>query len=184
MSRWTSLLLVILATTLVYAVDTWDVKEEVTSYDVLETPVLKALVEAAEADPIVPPPTELSELSKCEESEGMCLHVAWDANTESDLAGYVVHRGRNKGDYNESFKVADLPDQWSNPACGPEYNPHKLECCEFTLINHEEGIYYYAATAYDKDNNESDYSDELVHYFHIHKPALSAPTDLVNKRDE
>ena len=223
MDRFIGLLLIIVMLMVMINVahpaDTWKNKEEVIGYDILETPVLDALLAAS--DPVVvPAPSELKELQACPEGVGMCLHVAWDANTESDLAGYIVYRGRvsrlsSKLDkiiqwcaaneptneecvnewigvcadpndkechsmlyeYSEKFIVADLPAQRSSD-CPDPYDPFKLECCEFTLINHEEGTYYYAATAHDTEDNESSYSDELVHTFIIHKPVVTAPTDM------
>jgi len=134
----------------------------------------------------VPPPQELSAsvIAPCPEGDA-CLFVAWDANTEPDLAGYIVHRGRESGKYTESFKVAELPGQWTNPDCKAPYDPFKTQCCEFTIIGHKEpGVYYYAATAYDEDGNESDYSEELEHTFIIHKPSgLLMPEGLIVKPD-
>lgn len=89
------------------------------------------------------------------------ISLAWDANTEPDLAGYKIHYGLSSGSYNTTIDVKEE----SNCNNGV-YDPFKTECCQITLVGFELGkTYYFAATAYDEDNNESAYSDELVHTF-------------------
>jgi hypothetical protein len=77
--------------------------------------------------------------------------VAWDANTEPDLAGYRIYVGLNSGDYIRMDDVGDVT----------EY--------EITGLL-ENTTYYLAATAYDEDNNESAFSKELVHSIGYRKP--------------
>jgi hypothetical protein len=90
------------------------------------------------------------------------ITLAWDANTEPDLAGYKIHYGVASGDYTTIIDVKDQPPV----NCPAPYDPFKTECCEITLVGFELGkTYYFAATAYDKDNNESAYSEELMHIF-------------------
>lgn len=68
--------------------------------------------------------------------------LAWDANTEPDLAGYNIHYGQASGDYAHSIDVGDVT--------------------EYTVQDLVPGKrYFFAATAYDEDNNTSAYSDEL-----------------------
>lgn len=70
--------------------------------------------------------------------------VAWDANTEPDLAGYRIYLGLSSGDY---IRVDDVSD-----------------VTEYTIYGLVPGkTYYIAATAYDDDENESAYSEELIH---------------------
>ena len=70
--------------------------------------------------------------------------LAWDKNPESDIAGYKVHYGTSSGSYDYSVDVGN-------------YN----SC---TISGLEEGTnYYFAASAYNTNNVESDYSDELVY---------------------
>ncbi len=70
--------------------------------------------------------------------------LAWDANAESDLAGYKIYYGTSSGNYSHSIDVGDTT--------------------AYTLTDLDEGVtYYLAATAYDTDDNESDFSKELVH---------------------
>lgn len=100
------------------------------------------------------------------------LTLAWDANTEPDLAGYTIYVGEASGDYNRAYDVRLTADGWS-AGCVAPYDPFKTECCEFTVKNLEMGkIYYFAATAYDKDENESAYSEELTHFM------MSAPKNF------
>ena len=72
------------------------------------------------------------------------VDLAWDANTEPDLAGYKIYYGTASGNYTKSVDVGNTT--------------------QYTLAGLNEGVtYYLAATAYDVDDNESAYSVELVH---------------------
>jgi hypothetical protein len=77
--------------------------------------------------------------------------LAWDPNSETDLAGYGIYfRKSTNGPPYDLFgyvTLADLQDA-NNPT--------------FTLTNLEKGFqYFFAATAYDTDGNESDYSNSV-----------------------
>ena len=75
---------------------------------------------------------------------GATITLAWDANTESDLAGYKIHYGTTSRNYSDSIDVGNTT--------------------QHTLADLEDGAtYYLAATAYDTYGNESAYSVELVH---------------------
>jgi hypothetical protein len=77
-------------------------------------------------------------------AHGAEVGLAWDANTEPDLAGYKIYYGTASGSYSQSIDVGNTT--------------------QHTLTGLDEGVtYYLAATAYDTDNNESAYSVELVH---------------------
>ena len=70
--------------------------------------------------------------------------VAWDANSESDLAGYEFYYGTSSGNYSFSEDVGNTTS--------------------YTAANLVEGqTYYFAAKAYNTSNSDSDYSTELVH---------------------
>lgn len=90
------------------------------------------------------------------------ITLAWDANTEPDLAGYNIYYGDASGTYPNTIDVK----QAAVGCVSGGYDPFDLKCCEITLTGFEIGkTYYFAATAYDEDNNESAYSEELVHTF-------------------
>jgi len=85
--------------------------------------------------------------------------LAWDPNSESNLAGYKLYydgdsdsemyggTGANEGDSPVVIYLEDLADA-SSPT--------------FTLTDLEDGQYYYfALTAFDTDGLESDFSDEV-----------------------
>ena len=71
--------------------------------------------------------------------------LAWDPNTEPDLAGYWVYYGTSSGIYPLSIDVDNLTT--------------------YTVSDLEEGqTYYFAVTAYDFSGNESDFSNEVSIY--------------------
>ena len=68
--------------------------------------------------------------------------LAWDPNTESDLAGYRVHYGTASGSYMVHTDVHNVTT--------------------YTVTGLTAGqIYYFAATAYDASGNESGYSNQV-----------------------
>ena len=70
------------------------------------------------------------------------VELQWDPNTEPELAGYKVHWGTSSGNYTASKDVG------------------KTTTC--TLTGLVEGkTYYFAATAYDGNSNESGYSNQI-----------------------
>ncbi len=71
----------------------------------------------------------------------MDVTLEWDANTESNLAGYKLHWGTQAGSYSSSTDVGNVT--------------------VYTLTLGNGAEYYIAATAYDTDNLESDYSNEV-----------------------
>jgi chitinase len=68
--------------------------------------------------------------------------LAWDANTELDLAGYKVHYGTASGSYTTSVDVHNI--------------------ITYTVTGLTAGQkYYFAVTAYNASNNESGYSNQV-----------------------
>src|SRR5213594_2938347 len=68
--------------------------------------------------------------------------LAWDPNTEPDIAGYKVYYGTSSGSYQFSVDVGNLTS--------------------YTLSGLLDGrIYYFAATAYNSSLGESGFSDEV-----------------------
>ena len=68
--------------------------------------------------------------------------LAWDANTEADLAGYKVHYGTASGSYTTSVDV------------------HKVTTAIVTGLAAGQ-TYYFVVTAYNAANNESGYSNQV-----------------------
>jgi hypothetical protein len=70
--------------------------------------------------------------------------LAWDSNTEADLAGYRIYYGTAGGNYTAMIDVGNV-----------------ITC---TVSNLSAGqTYYFAATAYDASGNENGYSNEVIH---------------------
>jgi len=69
--------------------------------------------------------------------------IVWDANSESDLAGYKLYQGTATGVYDSI--VADIP-------VGTEI---------VTVSNIPDGTYFWVLTAYDLEGNESGPSNEV-----------------------
>ena len=68
--------------------------------------------------------------------------LAWDANTEPDLAGYRVHYGTASGSYTSSVDV------------------HKVTTSSIGTLTAGQ-TYYFAVTAYNASGNESGYSNQV-----------------------
>lgn len=87
--------------------------------------------------------TAITNLSSGEPGgSGGTIRLAWDSNTESDLAGYKLYYGAASGVYSYSTDVGKMTT--------------------YTLTGLTKGnTYFIAATAYDTSYNESDYSNEV-----------------------
>jgi len=68
--------------------------------------------------------------------------LAWDANTESDLAGYKVHYGTASGSYTVHTDV------------------HNITTSTVTGLTAGQ-TYYFVVTAYNAANNQSGYSNQV-----------------------
>ena len=80
--------------------------------------------------------------------------LAWDPNTESDLAGYRVHYGTASGSYTVHTDVHNVTS--------------------YTMTGLTAGqTYYFAATAYDASGNESGYSNPVS--YAVATAAIQAP---------
>ena len=79
--------------------------------------------------------------------------LAWDPNSESDLAGYKVYYGTSTRNYAVSYDAGKVTS--------------------YTISSLQEGsTFYFAATAYDSYGNESDFSEEVVY---VAQAANNAP---------
>ena len=84
--------------------------------------------------------------------------LAWDANTEADLAGYKVYYDTSSGDpyYGSGSDQGDSPITVLIEDLDDPLNP------EFTLTGlDDDQDYYLALTAFDSEGSESDYSNEV-----------------------
>jgi hypothetical protein len=81
-------------------------------------------------------------------SGGGTIKLAWDPNTESDLAGYRVYYGTSSGAYENSIDVGR-----GTPSGG---------LVTYSLTNLAKGqSYCIAVTAYNTSGNESGFSNEV-----------------------
>ena len=83
-------------------------------------------------------------------AEAYDLMLQWDANSEPDVAGYVLYIDDGTSDptyeYFDTYPLEDIdPD---NPSC------------IITGLQNDH-VYYFALTAYDTEGNESDLSDDI-----------------------
>ena len=75
------------------------------------------------------------------------ISLEWDANTEPNLAGYKIHYGVSSGDYDTTVDIGNY-----------------TSC---TISELQEGqTYYFAASAYDLNGNQSGYSNEVLTQIH------------------
>ena len=73
--------------------------------------------------------------------------LAWDANTETDLAGYRISYGLESGNYTTTVDVGNQT--------------------RYTLTDLTPGqLYYFAAKAYNTSGQESAYSEEISYRYH------------------
>ncbi len=80
--------------------------------------------------------------------------LAWDPNTESDLAGYKIHYGTTSRSYTSTVDVNRVTN--------------------YTVAGLSAGqTYFFAATAYNASGQQSGYSNEVSHTF---PPANGAPS--------
>lgn len=74
----------------------------------------------------------------------------WTCNTETNLAGYKIYWGGLTGTYINHVDTGPIA-------------PDTDGKCVFTMVSPPAGENFYAATAYDTDGFESDYSNEVVY---------------------
>jgi len=85
-------------------------------------------------------------------SAATSVTLAWDPNTEADLAGYRVYYGQKSGEYSFQENVGNTT--------------------RYTMAGLEEGkTYYFAVTAFNDNNLESPFSKELAYTIPIETPS-------------
>ena len=82
----------------------------------------------------------------CGVASAATIDFGWDANTESDLAGYRLYQSTTAGSYVKGEFLAEI----------------LAPAVTYTLENVADGTYYYVLTAYDNNGNESDFSNEVT----------------------
>lgn len=85
-------------------------------------------------------------LGFCSLAHAGTVNIAWNANTEGDLAGYRLYYGetpRAQGAYSQSVTIG------------------QKDATAWTL-SVQPGVYYFALTAYDESGNESGFSAEVM----------------------
>lgn len=97
------------------------------------------------------------------------IQLAWNPNTEEDLAGYRLYVGQASGQYEVTFPLplADVQDP-TNPSWTVEYPPFL-----------DGGTFFFALTAYDQAGQESGYSNEVSHTFPTPDLPPAAPQGVV-----
>jgi hypothetical protein len=87
------------------------------------------------------------------------ISLEWDANREPDLSGYRIYYGTSSGHYSASVDVGN-----------------STHCVISNLV---QGVtYYFAATAYDSEGNESDFSEEIVYTVPAAVPGPASPSSV------
>ena len=107
-------------------------------------------------------------LSMCATTAAFAVDASfsWVPNQESDLAGYRIYWD----------STAPVDGQWSPSNTVDVGLPDIADGrVPYTINDVPDTKIYYAATAYDSNNNESDYSN-IVEY----DPAPAAPSDVVS----
>lgn len=94
-------------------------------------------------------------------SLGDTVSIEWDANLDSDLAGYVLYRGKSRDNFIDSINVGNTTSYLD------------------TNVVYDT-TYYYAVAAYDLDGNKSEFS-EIIEVTPTIRPAT--PTGITYRFD-
>jgi len=89
---------------------------------------------------------------------GTNVTFQWDPNTEADLSGYKIYRSGTSRTYG------------TEPILTVTCGPNDESCCTATNENVEDGTWFWVATAYDNNGNESEYSNEVTDTFDVTAP--------------
>lgn len=85
------------------------------------------------------------------------LTLTWDKVPSTDLAGYKIYY-----DIQSRFDLSNKTGTYNNSPYAPVILQGDMAFPEYTFLALPPGTYYFAVTAYDTSNNESNYSDELM----------------------
>jgi len=93
-------------------------------------------------------------------SYALDITLAWDANTEPDLAGYLIYYGLESSDSYDGVGAADGDSPIDMPLDQDEDpDPNVMQ---FTVYDLPEGTHVFAVTAYNLKDLQSDYSNEVI----------------------
>lgn len=99
--------------------------------------------------------------------------LAWDPNSESNLAGYKIYYKTDTSGFPYDGQGAD---QGNSPINIPLAALANRSSPRLTVTGLEDGVtYYFAATAYDTEQNESGYSNEV--FYGSEEPPSPPPPD-------
>lgn len=84
------------------------------------------------------------------------VYFAWNANSESDIAGYKIWAGRSTGGYSHSASPKDM----GNVLTG------------FYTVD-DNGQWFFALTAYNTAGTPSDFSTEIFNSFVVVNPPIA-----------
>jgi len=98
------------------------------------------------------------------------LTLAWDVNTEPDLAGYKLY-----------YKTGSSGPPYAGTGAAEGDSPIDVfNLTQFTIHGLENGVtYYFVVTAYDSENNQSGYSNEVIYDADYGKPIGGYTVDHV-----
>ena len=102
------------------------------------------------------------------------IELAWDANSETDLAGYRVYQSTMSGQYE---RVVDNP---STPYLAGEVDAATTGIVLTGLVD---GTYYWVVTAFDTEGHESLYSNEVSETMDTETNLPPAPPGMLRKVD-
>lgn len=94
--------------------------------------------------------------------------LSWDANIETDLAGYRVYRSETSGSGYVQISIDSVQGLST------------LYTDTITVNDGEIKTYYYAVTAFDQSNLESDYSNEVNDIFDGNEPPAPPANLIIN----
>jgi hypothetical protein len=103
------------------------------------------------------------------------VSLAWDANSESNLAGYHVYY--NLGSSGAPYTGNGL-DQGASPVDVPLASLDDAQNPRVSLSGLVAGTYYITCTAYDSEGNESGYANEISYTVVVDELPPDVPSDL------
>ena len=104
--------------------------------------------------------------------EGDPINFAWDANDETDLAGYRIYASNTSGVFVYGEESSNLIHE---ELCNGGDN--SLECTRYSTDQMAIGTWYFVITAFDLAGNESDPAPELIETVVTYNPPPATPSN-------